>query len=806
MSWKLDNIDLLTYGVHVQKSSGLLDVAPMVDKSTDWLDLNGADYWQDLADVKYKDREITLNCWIKASGYASFKTQLQAFYDALNGSGKRLLKAPYLVTDLECYLEKPILLERKSRYVQALQIGVFNLTLTVPGDPDYHQLNIARYYSYDTVATVFTNDLKIHKTLQGDSYATCSFYANQKLDIQYWDRIDINSNGVVADMFTLSSEPEFKKVAENKYRYTLRFNHTTSWLSHTKLLDYNHEADFYSFANLEELVDLILWNHSRSGYNKFIKGSIPQTEYRNHKFSGEDCLQALRRVCQEYKLEYEFEFTNITTYQYRINIKEQVANDTGITLEYGKGNGLYELSRGAMLRDELCTILYAYGSSKNLKPDYRGGLTRLSFVGNPLKNNDGFDFANGDLGQIEHTVFFDDIFPRRTAALTSYEQKLPAELTASEKYAFPEGIYKIIDSTLDFNINSYMLGGLTPKVRMKTGSLSGFEFEIARYDDAEKAIYLVPFKDERGDIFPNATLSISAGDEYTLIDLDQPPSYVSAAENEVAAAATEYIAKHSIPRYPYVAKTHPAFIAATGAAFEVGDRVTIVDTDYNANGLFRISSLIYDVYKRTFELTLSDTAIIPNRLKNEMRISALERSLADTKKDTVESMRKEKETTGELRNRLLDPIDDKFAADRNVREESLDPRMLAYDAGVPQFSIKDALIESNVDGNEDKIKVNAGQLVIHNDPAKTLDRYGISKLKAGGGTYDPTRSWNIVETNFTLPSKAGYWLYAKLDLTPASTSCTLEVHEEHVEVKQDIETGFVIYKLAHISQGEEAAV
>jgi hypothetical protein len=205
-----------------------------------------------------------------------------------------------------------------------------------------------------------------------------------------------------------------------------------------------------------------------------------------------------------------------------------------------------------------------------------------------------------------------------------------------------------------------------------------------------------------------------------------------------------------------------------------------------------------------YDLELSDLAHLTKKQKNELRLKSVERAVADTGMNEVPSMRKSKRTVEELKNKLVDPVDDKLNLDRNVRNESIDPRMFSYDSNSIQWSLKGGLIEANVDGNEDTIRVNAGQFFIHNDPAKTLSRYEILKMRALGQTYDPTRMWVIPETTLNLATKSGYWLYARLNLAPGSTACTIEAYEEHKEIKLSVETGHVMYKIAEISEGEEA--
>jgi len=766
--------------------------------------LDGRDYWQPITDLKYHDREIVLNCYIKANSEAQFKSRLNAFFAALKAEGKRTLAPPY-GDPVECYLDKHVLIERKTKYVTNYQIGVFVLRFTVPGDPAAIEVTIKRWTGEQNidVTTVFSSNLRVQKALQGDIYSTISFESPEKLELKYFDYIEVNSNGNNKDIFHLASEPNYRKQSTNKYIYDLRLEHQGTWLGNSQFLNLNNESDFFIHANLEEIIEIIIVNHNRSWWNNFHKGSIESTERRLHKFSGEDCLSVLRRLCAEYKLEYEFKY--IQAGKYYINVAEQVANDREVTLEYGKGMGLYELSREPFDKNDLCTILYAFGSNKNLKPGYRGGLGRLSFDNNPLSNNQGL---HDGAGPHERTVFFDDIFPQRTAEVTAYEQKLTKSLTPAEKYRHPNGIYKLTDSSLNFNLNDYLLGGLFAKVRMKTGNLAGYEFEIQMYDHDTKEMFLIPFKDERGDMFPNSLLTITSGDEYTLVDIDQPESYVAIAEAELESAAEAYLANYSIPKFPYRCIVDPAYMIENPGGFEVGDRVTIVDEDYGIDGLFRISNLTYDVYRKTYEFVLSDVARLTRRQQMEMRIDTIERAQEAMRKDQPENTRKDVETTNELRNRILHPNGDFIKCDPLFRNESIDPRMLAYDTGVPQFYLSDSLIETNIDNDEDKVRIEGGTISISNWEGGTLSRFEISKMRQAGMEYNPTRTWIVKPTTLTLPTKEGYWIYAKCNLRADpgegdgwSKETVIVAYPEHLEVKLEIEDQWLFYKWGHISKG-----
>ncbi|WP_372776803.1 hypothetical protein [Mangrovibacterium sp.] len=799
MSWKLDDIEFTDFGVYVSKVTGLFDLPAIQNEAHDWLDEDGEDYFHDIEDQRLDNKTISISCIILNDTYQGFISQLKAFYDALTASGKRVLTTPYTSEGIECYLEKSISIDRKSRYIGTKQIGIFTLTLTVPGDPGYNLIEIKRWANPDVIipAVVKVSNAKVSKTLLGDMELTMSFESNTVLDIQDGDWIDYEYHGTGGntDRFVLFGAPSFTKKSTNKYQYDLTFTfYALNVLERTQFLNDLGESDFSYYANMSELFDLLNANVARFYGAGFTKGTIDDTLRENHKFSGENCLEVLQRMCEEYELEYEFVKNNPDWWTYTCNIKEQVANDISLTLQYGKGKGQYNLKRGDRIEDEYFTKLYAFGSSDNLPTGYRNGLQRLSFDNNPLEQN------ADDKTYKEAVLFFDDIYPRRTGTITAYSQILEDDLTTAQKEVWPNGIFVITDSSIEFDINDYLLGGLTAKVIMKTGDLAGYEFDIAKYDHDTHEIYIIPYKDDAGYILPDDTLMPGVGDEYTLVNIDMPDSYVEAAEAELEEAAIEALAEGSTPQYEYTADIDPKFVADNGLFFEVGDRVTVVDGDYGINGTFRISKLTYSDFSRKYELTFSEKRTLSRIQTLEKTVETHERAIADTKSDTVESMRDSQRNVEELTRKLLDPADDKLNADSIVRDKSIDPGMLALDVD-PNFYFEDALVELNYDGNEDVVHVSAGVVKITN--YNTLTRYYIQKMKDNGDTYDPTRSWIVPETTINLPTKNAYALYLKLDLTEDSTDCVIEAFDTHLEGKALIQDNYLYKRFFLISKGEE---
>lgn len=806
MSWSFDDIDFASFGVMVSKSSGVLDLPKLKTDGFDWLDSDGRDYWQSVP--KYDNREIVLNCWMMAeatrnifgevtvTGYVNFMYKVKLFTDAIKSKGKCSFVTPY-ITISNCTIESGVSVIRETNYVQDIQAGTFTLRIKVHGDSSYDLVSILDQSGSTPIDIIKTNNLTVYKTLQGDWYVTCTTETNEPLLSNMYEYINVKTNGIDNEKYYLPSNPEFKKLATNKYQYNLRFAGATEYLKQIKFL-FNGQAEFDIYADLETIIDLIITNLDRWTWitDKFNKGTIAATVKKNHTFSNENCLDVLRRIVSEYEMEYYFELIPVVVH-YNIHVSEQIGNTKSVTLEYGKGNGLYEITRRQADTSKICTVLYAFGAAKNLKPTYRSGLKRLSFTANPLIQNDTV------YGRFEEVKNFDEIYPNRTSSVTGYLQVLPEDLTAAEKEVYPQGIYIIGDSTLDFDLNDYLIGGLTAKIRMKTGNLAGYEFDILRYDNSNKYIHIIRFQDEQGGLLPNATLQIEAGDEYTLVDIDQPTSYVTAAEAELEAAAQEYIDLWSTPLYSYAVKINPAFMLANPTlGFDVGDKITVSDSDFGINGLFRITELVYNKNTGIFDLVLSDFRKMSKRQKLEFRVKEIERALLITNKTTTEVIRDEHKTVGELERKLLDPLG-KLNVDKIVENNSLDPRHISLDTGIPMFFIENARVETDVDDDYQKARIEAGKISISNDPAKVLDRFEIKKKKDNSEVYNPVRSWTIPATDLTMTTDNMHFVYAKLNLATGSTACEIFLNESHIEPKAQIDDGFIIYKIGSIPAAQE---
>lgn len=802
MSWKLDNVLFSAYGVKVLRSSGLLDMPKMKNEGYNWLDLDGLDYRDAVGDLLYDDREVVLSCVIKAENFDTFLTAVEDFYEAIMATGTRTLLSPYGTIN-NIIVQNGVEMVRMTSYLSAWQVGIFNLRLTVLGDSAYKSFPIYHASGSPVVGYLVTDNLQVRRTLQGESYATCTVELSAPLNVDMYAYILVNSNGVVAEPYYFMGLPNPTKKSSNKFVYNLRLDHGSVLLKQSQFL-FAGKAEFDIYLDLSEIVSLICDNSDRFISGKFQAGTIESTVRKNHTFKGENCHEVLVRMAKEYDLEYDIRYTVGGGVFYTIDLKKQIATTKAVTLEYGKGNGLFELERQPVNRDKLVTVLYVYGAAKNLKPDYRGGKNRLEFDGNPLRKND--DLYMG----VEGHVFLDEVYPQRTAEVESYTQVLKVEedhedyaAYAAIKDVWPGGMYKITDSTC-FDINAFLRGGLTAKLRMKSGDLAGYEFEIAKYDHDTHEIFLIPFKDDTGLQLPNDTLLIASGDDYTLVDIDQPLSYVAVAEAELLARGQELLDLWSVPEYPYSAKVDPAYLSTILDRFDCGDRITVVDSQLSINQLYRISSLIFYACTGAYDLQLSENRILNRRERMEIDIDKINRTLEKTNADTVEVIRKDKETVTELRNRIFTPADDQQNLDATIRNESVDPRMLAFDASTVQFQIQGLLVQTPYQKDYNKILISSGTLEILNWPDDSLRRYEIWKLENGGGVYDPRRIFTFQETVITLEDNLGYYIVAKLPRDPDVSVGTWVTSKTYIRIKKDED--YIQYTVGYINAAESPRV
>jgi hypothetical protein len=183
-------------------------------------------------------------------------------------------------------------------------------------------------------------------------------------------------------------------------------------------------------------------------------------------------------------------------------------------------------------------------------------------------------------GTVENTAIFDDIYPRRQGTVSVVDSL---------------DVFYFEDDSMDFDLNDYLLGGVTAKVTFNTGQLSGLTFEIASYNHVDKAFKILLNKDNSYIDLPNDSLKMDVGDKYVLTDIRMPDSYIIAAEAELLAKATEFLARLSEPTLAYQVTFDQAFFKQNSIVINIGDVVRILDTPLGVDREIRVVGTTRDI-------------------------------------------------------------------------------------------------------------------------------------------------------------------------------------------------------------------
>jgi hypothetical protein len=342
-----------------------------------------------------------------------------------------------------------------------------------------------------------------------------------------------------------------------------------------------------------------------------------------------------------------------------------------------------------------------------------------------------------EYGTIEHTEIFNDIYPHREGTISSVDEA---------------NITKFIDTNepLMFDLNDYLLPGITAKLHFNSGNLGGYEFEVSNYDHATKEFTIIAFKDEQGYDMPNDTLKPAIGDKYVLLDIKMPQTYIDTAETALQAKAQTYLDGNCEPRVTYILEPDWRYFKTNLVELKVGDSITIEDTDLNINSLVRIVELtriLTNAYKYTLKLSDHLEMQLIQRLYSEQE--GLKEKIEVGDVGNIIRSRWSWRTSEELRTMVFDT--DGYFDMGNIRPASVETEMLSVGAKSTQFILKEVQIEGNYTGDKSKFHASAGEL-IHLSIAEEI------------------RTWTLSVNDQTgLVDATPYYIYAKCTKEAAYT-------------------------------------
>lgn len=608
------------------------------------------------------------------------------------------------------------------------------------------ELTLTRRNLSSYTVTVVRGELA--QKLLSQDVANITVQSDTPIDFMVGDRAVL-----LGSWYYINRLPKLEK--GNGYTYEVELEGEMYRLRHAQFLLYDNtgmavESDFSFMGSLEDIARLAISNLNRVyGSGAYLLGDCPQTDTRNHIINNENVLAVLQRVCSDYG--YEFELIRAgSVIELRIGT---VGTIKSLSLQYGAGKGLYKLDRLMVNDTGIVTRLFVYGGNRNIPSGYRDFSRRLKLPNNPHSYIEDAD-AIATYGVIEGTKIFEDIYPRRTGVIT--------EVGAPNAFT---------DSTMDFDLNEtdaqgqtkYLIPGNPAKVSFISGNLAGYEFEIAAYSHASKSFTIKYYTDERGYKYPSDddAFKLSVGDQYVLLDIYMPQSYIDAAEAELLSQATSLLAEKKSAKVRYSVEIDPIFAKQECINLNAGDIIRVRDTDLNIDRDIRVVSVKRDLlepYKMSLELGDEVTVSLATQLLD--RTSAIEKVVKINQLHDPAKYRTAWRNALELQQMVFDQ--DGYFDTGNIKPLSITTQMLSVGSKAGAFVLNGIVFQPGFNGVANRITTTFG----------TLSHYAIE---------NNIRTWNVAASDFLVPDNNARYIYVKCEITGNSATVLYSTDQIRVD-------------------------
>ncbi|WP_395765183.1 hypothetical protein [Elizabethkingia anophelis] len=591
---------------------------------------------------------------------------------------------------------------------------------------------------FNTAPFCTVTKAELSRSILSDDYIDITVESSEKLDLNLEDRIIVEGRSYFVNLL-----PQVKKNAEDSFTYDIRFFGASSILRRNILFNRDSQGgktgfEFPMTAELNAFLYLIIKNANEFESN-WILGDFPtNTTTKTISFQKENCLAALQRVCQEFNVEFEVEETGG---KFVLHIREKIGKLLPFKVEYGMGNGLYDLTRARSNDSEVVTILYGYGSSQNIPVDYRGYSPRLRMpvaVGDYISNQAAIDL----FGYVED-VFTPDIKP-------TFKGKV------SGVGSLANGVQEVSVSNMDFDLKEkkpngdtkYWIAGTPPKISVTKGDLAGYDFEVLDYIHATKTFKLKQFADDKGQKFPDSTtvFKFAVGDEFTLIDIMMPDQYITNAEQKLYNETVKEYQKVSQNNVKYTLNVDPLFLQDKGE-IGIGDLLPIKDADFGIDKASRIISLKKDLLTDTYtSFDVADSYEIS-------LVKEIVNNIKDLQKEIASQKVINRQSYLDGYRRVEDRFSMYFDADgkmdgSHIKADTIDVGMLSSGSKSRWFQLEEVVFTPNLGSDPNSFRATAGRLV----------HFGI-KTSSGA-----ERVWNLSALTVNNLLNQGYYVYAKCDI------------------------------------------
>lgn len=574
--------------------------------------------------------------------------------------------------------------------------------------------------------------------IMGEHTLTLNFLSRKVVDLQINDYVDFEGN-----IYKIRhNEKVVKRETSLGYEYNVTLYSGRYDLEDVIFFlngkpEFKKNFDYYT-GTARDWLNLFVKNMNREDPG-WSAGSCIESRMITLSFKDKSVGAVLDEFVKELDTEYWISGKTMS-----IGKREYSSN--GLVLAQGEGLGFTELEISAVEDVRPTTVIFPYGSDKNLGSGYGadylmlpGGLTELS------KNTDKY----GRLGQKK--IQFDHIFPQ-------------GEFTVTDKIDT-----LTLKCDVDFNLKDCLIDDVEVIVTFQSGGLAGYDLAIVEgsWDNSKKQFKLKENKEENALTVPG-DINFSVGDKFILTGLKMPQSYIDKAEKQLQEEAQKWLDEHCEKRVQLRGKCDEGLFRQLNLFIACGQMIGVYSEQLKINREIRVTKVkryIENDNKPTYryELTLSDF-LESNGFKDMVDdVNKVPDEIEDKVKPVREWTKRSWRDVMETLGMMFDPEGDYFT--ELIKPLAVHTAQLIVGTNSQQMDLIGVKFIPNADNDPNYFKNTAGKLVHF-----TISETGV-------------REWSIPAASFRLNNSLAYYVYAKCS-KEGSTGSIL-VSERQIKLLDD---------------------
>lgn len=589
--------------------------------------------------------------------------------------------------------------------------------------------------------------------IMGEDTLTLNFLSRNVVNLQINDYIDFEGTKYKIR----HNEKVTKKETSLGWEYTVQF-----YSSRYDLLDaefFLHGTperkknfDYYT-GTARDWLTLFVKNMNRTG-SDWVAGSCIESRMITLSFKDKKVGTVLDELIKELDTEYWISGQTI-------NIGRREYSSNGLVLAQGEGMGFTELEVSAVDDTPPVTVLYPYGSDKNLGPDY--GADYLLLPDGLLSIEKNVE----KYGRIEKSMQFDHIFPKGEFAVT---EKIDD--------------YTLRASSMDFNLTDCLLDGVEVIVTFQDGGLAGYDLAIVEDSwDNDLKQFKLKQNDQENALKVPGDINFSVGDKFILTGLKMPQSYRDNASLQLQEEAQAWLDGKCEKRIQLRGKCDEIVFRLQNIFIACGQMVGVYSEQLDIDREIRVTKIKRYIEKDgtpsyRYELTLSDF-LESNGFKDLVDdVNKVPEEIEDAVKPVREHTKRSWRDVMETLGMMFDPEGDYFT--ELIKPLAVHTAQLIVGTNSQQMELIGVKFIPNADNDANYFKNTAGKLV----------HFTVS---------EEIREWAIPAASYRLNNSLAYYVYAKCPKEGGNGS----IYVSERQIKLEDETGYYHFWVGVLNTPED---